>query len=238
MNSNSTLCLSKSAEAGGVWVNCRQRRAAKVRIAAHGPRDVSTSVSTPHRVSVAARYFPQRPIHATACSNLSLVAIPSQIPQIAFPPDLRDKAQLPGHHAPHGTSSSSTQPSSAAAVPIDTGLVIPRIWECLAKSFPHTVALEDPHKHASSALSTSTTSTTFSELWERIQRVASGLQRLGLRPGERVCLFAENSSRWLAMDQAIMLNGCADCVRGSTAPLEELSYILEHSGSTGLVLQV
>ena len=35
-----------------------------------------------------------------------------------------------------------------------------------------------------------------------------------------------------------MLNGCADCVRGSTAPVEELSYIMSHSQSVGLVVQV
>ena len=35
-----------------------------------------------------------------------------------------------------------------------------------------------------------------------------------------------------------MLNGCADCVRGSTAPVDELAYILSHAHCSGLVLQV
>ena len=177
------------------------------------------------------------PCNTSSRCKTSLVAIHIQIPHIAFPPD---KAQLPGHHAPPESASKngpSSEHSVGAAAPVDTGLVVPRIWERLATSYPHSVALEDPHRHATASLSDATT-TTFSELWERIQRVACSLQRLGLRSGERVCLFAENSSRWLAIDQAIMLNGCADCVRGSTAPQDELSYILEHSGSTGLVLQV
>ena len=35
-----------------------------------------------------------------------------------------------------------------------------------------------------------------------------------------------------------MLNGCADCVRGSTAPVDELAYILSHAHCSGLGLQV
>ena len=44
-------------------------------------------------------------------------------------------------------------------------------------------------------------SVTFSQLWHQMQMLASGLRRLGLRPGERVGLFSENSSRWLVADQ-------------------------------------
>ena len=44
-------------------------------------------------------------------------------------------------------------------------------------------------------------SVTFGLLWHQMQMLASGLRRLGLRPGERVGLFSENSSRWLVADQ-------------------------------------
>lgn len=46
---------------------------------------------------------------------------------------------------------------------------------------------------------------------------AAGLRSLGVQAGDRVSLFAENSSRWLVADQGIMFNGAADAVRLSVA---------------------
>ena len=52
-----------------------------------------------------------------------------------------------------------------------------------------------------------------------------------------MAIFAENSPRWLICDQGIMRLGAADAVRGTSAPIEELKYILEDSGAIGLVVQ-
>lgn len=46
---------------------------------------------------------------------------------------------------------------------------------------------------------------------------AAGLAAMGLRRGDKVSLFSENSSRWLVADQGIMLNGAADAVRPGAA---------------------
>lgn len=46
---------------------------------------------------------------------------------------------------------------------------------------------------------------------------AAGLAAMGLRRGDKVSLFSENSSRWLVADQGIMLNGAADAVRPEPA---------------------
>ena len=54
----------------------------------------------------------------------------------------------------------------------------------------------------------------------------------------QVALFSENGTRWLLADQAVMLNGAADAVRGASGPASELAYILRHSGSTTLITQV
>ena len=40
----------------------------------------------------------------------------------------------------------------------------------------------------------------------------AGLAAMGLRRGDKVSLFSENSSRWLIADQGVMLNGAADAV--------------------------
>lgn len=49
----------------------------------------------------------------------------------------------------------------------------------------------------------------------------------------QVSLFSENSSRWLVADQAIMLCGAADAVRGASSPPNELAYIMRQSDSSG-----
>ncbi len=41
---------------------------------------------------------------------------------------------------------------------------------------------------------------------------AAGLAHLGLRRGDKVSLFSENSTRWLIADQGVMMNGAADAV--------------------------
>ncbi len=41
---------------------------------------------------------------------------------------------------------------------------------------------------------------------------AAGLAHLGLRRGDKVALFSENSTRWLIADQGVMMNGAADAV--------------------------
>lgn len=65
--------------------------------------------------------------------------------------------------------------------------------------------MHDPH-HDNEQL-------TFSALYQAMLCFASGLQVLGLKRGDIVSLFSENSARWLIADQAIMLNGAADAVR-------------------------
>lgn len=70
-----------------------------------------------------------------------------------------------------------------------------------------------------------------------MSHVASGLSALGLRKGETISLFSENSARWLMMEQGCSLNGNPTAVRGSAAPVDELIYIYEHSDSVAAVFQ-
>ena len=104
-----------------------------------------------------------------------------------------------------------------------------QLWSPLAQRHGEAVALEAPHASPPQRYS-------FSELAAAIEAVAAGLFDLGLRCGEAVALLAENSPRWLVADQAVMRLGAADAVRGSSAPPEELRYIVADSGAVGLVL--
>jgi len=78
---------------------------------------------------------------------------------------------------------------------------------------------------------------TYKEFYKKIKLLSSGLRSLGLKKGEIVSLFSENSSKWLLSDQAILLSGAVNAVRGSAAPDDELKYILEHSDSVGLIAE-
>jgi len=109
------------------------------------------------------------------------------------------------------------------------------IWPLTATRFGDTVALSDPYAKIPLQL-------TYTELAEKIKQFATGLQQLGLEPSEdlippRVALFADNSCRWMIADQGIMAAGGANVVRSSQAETQELLYILENSGSTGLVVE-
>lgn len=78
---------------------------------------------------------------------------------------------------------------------------------------------------------------TYREFHEKIRLLSCGLQSLGLNQGEHVSLFSENSSKWLLADQAVLYAGAVNAVRGSAAPDDELSYILSHSDSVGLIVE-
>jgi len=128
----------------------------------------------------------------------------------------------------------ATRPSTPAARPdrIDYEALqsLPELWAIAAQRFGSVVALHDPH-------ATPEVSITYTELAQKIQQFAAGLQSLGIRPGDHVALFADNQPRWLIVDQGIMTAGAIDAVRGAQADPGELLYILSHSESVALVVQ-
>jgi long-chain acyl-CoA synthetase len=113
---------------------------------------------------------------------------------------------------------------------------VPEIWSMAARNFAQIQALDDPHAQLPVQLD-------YTQLFEQIKGFAAGLQAIGLEslPDDpdppRIALFSDNSPRWLIADQGIMMAGGVDVVRSSGADREELLYILNHSGSTGLVVE-
>ena len=105
-----------------------------------------------------------------------------------------------------------------------------QLWQVLAQRHGDAPALEAPHANPPESLS-------YRELQVGINAAAAGFAALGLAPGEVVALFAENGPRWLLADQGIMRCGAADAVRGSSAPPEELRYIVDDAGAVGLVVE-
>jgi long-chain acyl-CoA synthetase len=107
---------------------------------------------------------------------------------------------------------------------------LPEVWSMATEKFGSTLALYNPHSQPE-------TKVTYKQLGEKIKQFAAGLQSLGLQPGEKVALLADNSPNWLIADAGIMTAGGVDAVRSSQAETEELLYIIQNSGSKGLVLE-
>ncbi|MEO1003448.1 MAG: AMP-binding protein [Cyanobacteria bacterium J06638_7] len=105
-----------------------------------------------------------------------------------------------------------------------------QLWPELARLHGDAPALDAPHAREPERLS-------YRQLQQRIEQVAAAFAALGVAAGDVVALFAENGPRWLISDQALMRVGAGDAVRGSSAPLEELRYILADSGAIALVLE-
>lgn len=78
---------------------------------------------------------------------------------------------------------------------------------------------------------------TYTQLKEEIKLFASGLQALGVKKGDKVALFAESNGSWLVNSTAILKCGAAEAIRGSNAPISELTYILDHADCKGMILR-
>ncbi len=126
---------------------------------------------------------------------------------------LAGDAPLPDHFVPYKSLNS-----------------LPEIWPLLAQRHGEVVALDAPYEEPATRI-------TYSELYQRIQRFAAGLQALGVSVGDRVALFADNSPRWLIADQGSMMAGAINVVRSGTADAQELLYILRDSGATLLLVE-
>ncbi|MDZ8068283.1 MAG: AMP-binding protein [Nostoc sp. DedQUE08] len=107
---------------------------------------------------------------------------------------------------------------------------LPEIWPLAAQRFGDVVALRNPHAKPEVAI-------TYTQLVEKMQLFAAGLQALGVKVGDRISLIADNSPRWFIADQGIMTAGGVDAVRSSQAEKEELLFIIANSGSTAIVVE-
>ena len=119
---------------------------------------------------------------------------------------------------------------SLPAVDYTTVQSLAEVWPLAAQQFGEILALRDPHSDPEINLS-------YGELNQQLQRFAAGLQGLGVKPGDRIALFADDSPQWFIADQGSIMAGAVNVVRSSGADPEELAYILEHSGSTALLVE-
>ena len=50
-------------------------------------------------------------------------------------------------------------------------------------------------------------SQTYGQLWSRVRRLANSLAKIGIKPGDRIALLMQNSSRYLELYQVAPLMG-------------------------------
>src|SRR6056297_1441416 len=79
-------------------------------------------------------------------------------------------------------------------------------------------------------------STTVDEYRAKVRKFGLGLYKLGVRPGDKVSIHAENCSEWLICDLAILSIGAANVPIYSTQPGDQIKYILENSDAVAHIV--
>uniref|UniRef100_A0A2P2K9N6 AMP-dependent synthetase/ligase domain-containing protein n=1 Tax=Rhizophora mucronata TaxID=61149 RepID=A0A2P2K9N6_RHIMU len=115
------------------------------------------------------------------------------------------------------------------ALASDEWRAVPDIWRSSAEKYGDQVALVDPYHDPP-------TNMTYKQLEQDILNFSEGLRVIGVKPEEKLALFADNSCRWLVADQGMMAMGAINVVRGSRSSVDELLKIYNHSDSVGLAV--
>jgi fatty-acyl-CoA synthase len=77
--------------------------------------------------------------------------------------------------------------------------------------------------------------TTYGELSDRVLRLVTVLQEMGVRPGDRVASFANNTTRHLELYYAVPLVGAVLHMVNIRLHDEQIAYVVDHAGDTVLV---
>lgn len=99
---------------------------------------------------------------------------------------------------------------------------LPDVFAASAEKYPaQGFYSKDSHKFFKPTL--------FSSLYNTASAFAIHLIQGGLKPGDRVALFGDNSAEWLIADMAIQMAGAIVVPRGSDSTPQELEFILNHA---------
>jgi long-chain acyl-CoA synthetase len=78
--------------------------------------------------------------------------------------------------------------------------------------------------------------TSWAEAAQQVAALAASLKRIGLQPGDRVCLVSENRPEWLISDLAIMAAGCITVPTYTTNTTRDHDHILGNSGARAVIV--
>ncbi|MCB1176192.1 MAG: AMP-binding protein [Leptospiraceae bacterium] len=69
----------------------------------------------------------------------------------------------------------------------------------------------------------------FPSIYEKAQKLALFLIDLGIKKGDKICIFSDNRIEWTISDIAIQMTGAVTVPRGSDSTAKEIEYIINHS---------
>ncbi len=79
------------------------------------------------------------------------------------------------------------------------------------------------------AISEGTTEISYGQLNDRCNRVATGLIKMGIRPGDRIGLFAPNSADWITFYFGVLKAGAMAITLSSVLKRDELTLLVNHA---------
>ena len=79
-------------------------------------------------------------------------------------------------------------------------------------------------------------STNWSEAARQVAALAAALKRIGLQPGDRVCLVSENRPEWLIADLGIMAARCVTVPTYTTNTSRDHAHVLGNSGARAVIV--
>ncbi|HSV38966.1 MAG TPA: AMP-dependent synthetase/ligase [Nocardioidaceae bacterium] len=80
-------------------------------------------------------------------------------------------------------------------------------------------------------------SMTFSQLGDRVSRVATGLKSLGVLPGDRVLLMMRNIPEFHVADLAVLFAGATPVSIYNSSSPEQIDYLAAHAGATLAIVE-
>ena len=78
------------------------------------------------------------------------------------------------------------------------------------------------------------TTITFGEAGEAARRVANGLQKLGLEPGDHISIISKNCYHWVLADLAIMMGGFVSTPFYPNLSSAQLAEVLDKSDTKAI----
>src|SRR6266446_5651936 len=76
----------------------------------------------------------------------------------------------------------------------------------------------------------------YREFWERSLRCANALLALGFKTGDRIAIFAQNCPEYLEVYVGLQLAGLVAVPANYRLSGDELAYLLNDSGSSGVII--
>ena len=73
---------------------------------------------------------------------------------------------------------------------------------------------------------------TYQMLSDRVKRVASGLMRADVKPGDRIALLMENRPEWAVIDYAVLSIGAVTVPLYCSYRPQDIAYVLKDSGAS------